>query len=1281
MSQRANVIQALGLRTYLNELSAGDGALKLAENVNIDERGVITQRRGLNDYGSVLPLSSDRIKQIFEYKDRLIRHFNDKLQFDNGSGTFSDFSGSYMELETGLRIKSQEANGNMYFTTSAGIKKISAQSSSSFSTAAGYILDAGVPKAIDITAKIVPDVAGFLPPQSKVAYRVLFGYKDANNNLLYGYPSSRYVLTNTSSTVYTYEKSTITVSAFGSITNAHYILLSSNTVDYAIWFNLSGSDSAPVDAAVVGKTLIEVKVNGLTSNNQYAAQIASSILNATSEFDVEILANVVTITAKEGGDVTNISASIAGATIATTLNGNVAEGQNSNAEIDFAIPSGITTNFFYQVYRTQVTTLVEGLLISDLDPGDEMRLVYEEAVTDTDISNGYIIVEDITPETFRNNGANLYTNPISGEGILQANERPPIAKDVEIFRNALFYANTKSSHRLQTSLLGLSDFVSGSSKFILGNDDISREYTFVGTPEITEITCDSYANTLETNANNSYIKLASANDERKYTIYFDKGSAVDPELAGRLSIRVDLTDLTGATAAQIAQRLYDTLIEFEDFDLAILSNVVTVTNTNNGPSEDADTGTSSPSTDIGTGWALSITQGTGENAASYEVLLSGFASAAQAIEETARSLIYVINQDLQSPVIATYLSGENDLPGQILLENKSLEDKPFYIAVNDFAITQRFSPSLPNTETISDVEFSVGINSPAKITKAAHGLSTGASVFVSIPNTTPAIYGKYSITVVDANSFTIPQNITAEDSPATNSFYFVTSEVSDNLVSPNRVYFSKTNQPETVPLVNYVDIGPKDEPIQRIVALRDNLFVMKTDGVYILSGNSGQFSVRLLDNSTTVTAPDSAAVLNNQIYALSTQGVVTITETGVSIISRDIENLILDVANVKFDYKLTSFGATYESDRAYLLWLPTLKTDTVATQCYRFNTFERTWTKWTVGATCGIVATNDDKLYIGTHNRNVMLQERKNNDRTDFADRNFQLLIGANAVNGTEVRISNATELEIGDVIYQDQYITIAQYNRLLRKLDLDKGLDDDDYESTLKMNYGDNITTKLNQLNTKLVADDASGTVTSVSFSSTWSTLQDQFNTMIDQLNNIACDTLLKNYNNHEDIVPYEAIITTIDYTKNIITLNYTIPLIEGSVQIYKSIKSVIQWQPLHFGDPSGLKQIRESSIMFDQNNFYSGTLSFSSDLSQSLVAIPFLSKGVGYWGYGEFGDDNFYWGGDGNDAPFRTVVPLEKQRCRYLTIKFNHNNAREKWRILGVSAVVRAISSRAYR
>jgi len=102
---------------------------------------------------------------------------------------------------------------------------------------------------------------------------------------------------------------------------------------------------------------------------------------------------------------------------------------------------------------------------------------------------------------------------------------------------------------------------------------------------------------------------------------------------------------------------------------------------------------------------------------------------------------------------------------------------------------------------------------------------------------------------------------------------------------------------------------------------------------------------------------------------------------------------------------------------------------------------------------------------------------------------------------------------------------------------------------------------------------------------------------------------------------------------------------------------------------------------MIFDQNNFYSARIEFSSDASSSLQGGEFFGKGVAYWGYDLWNNPNSYWGGEGNDIPLRTTVPRDKQRCRYLTTRFEHINAREDWRILGITAVVRPVSSRAYR
>ena len=95
MSQRANLIKNRGLVTSGSELSLPEGSLRQATNINIDENGVATPRRGFNDYGDTTDAATaKRIKQLIDYKNRLFRHFEDQIQFEDENGLFQDKAGT-----------------------------------------------------------------------------------------------------------------------------------------------------------------------------------------------------------------------------------------------------------------------------------------------------------------------------------------------------------------------------------------------------------------------------------------------------------------------------------------------------------------------------------------------------------------------------------------------------------------------------------------------------------------------------------------------------------------------------------------------------------------------------------------------------------------------------------------------------------------------------------------------------------------------------------------------------------------------------------------------------------------------------------------------------------------------------------------------------------------------------------------------------------------------------------------------------------------------------------
>jgi len=246
---------------------------------------------------------------------------------------------------------------------------------------------------------------------------------------------------------------------------------------------------------------------------------------------------------------------------------------------------------------------------------------------------------------------------------------------------------------------------------------------------------------------------------------------------------------------------------------------------------------------------------------------------------------------------------------------------------------------------------------------------------------------------------------------------------SDNDVLPNRVYYSKFQQPEAVPLYRYFDIGSADEPILRVVALRDGILILKTDGVFRISGESeSSFRLSLLDNTVKILAPNSTAVLSNQVFFYSTQGVVAASDSGVQVISRPIENVLLTLSSDQFpNFPEQTFAVGYESDRKYMLWTVSSDSDTAATQAFIYNTFTNTWTRWTRRATCGGIKTADDKLYLGspvvTAVGSSVLQERKTFTSRDYADEQYAVTVVS--VSGMVLNVASTTNLEVGMTIEQ----------------------------------------------------------------------------------------------------------------------------------------------------------------------------------------------------------------------------------------------------------------------
>ena len=1541
------LLKAVGLHTSPNELERPDGSLIQADNVLIRRDGIIEQRRGFRLYGDALPSSNLRVKQLTSYRNRIIRHFSDQLQFDsNGEGTFLDFEGSYEETQEGLRMKFIESNGNFYFTTSDGIKKISARNATDLLTV--QPTNAGAIKAVDFTGRAVYTAnlqSGFLPQDGAVSYRILWGYKDLNNNLLLGAPSQRVVVSNPMKdllirdymrlldTLDNLENTPLTtariaddnyVSTLGLTLSDSASTLRTNLIALAskIDNDIFIADNAAVAPLQISSAAVASNILTITFTASPATYLfpgdeiflggtwtgAGAENLAGARTVVSVAGNTVTIsvTATNGAVVlasptiysnefrsitepdeisspatnselvslqdyiveiltvlTDEPTTIVSATDNTTISA-LDITTTATVELTITIPDGITPDYFFQIYRSSVAQATGASSFEDVVPSDELQLVYEAYPTTAELTASEITVEDVTPDEFR--GANLYTNAGTGEGILQANDIPPFAKDINRYRNSVFYANTRTLQRASLNLLGVVQMIedydnSITPKVTLANSVSSNTYSFVvGIQEVTEVTTVAdVADSLD----GTYF-LADSILNPHYVWYSTNGSTVDPVPTGYTSADgIKVSIVTGETANNVALKTRDKLSTYlDDYIITGATNVVIITNVDVGYVTPVSAGTSGfsinqtaagqgervqpqivnvdivtagagmPSSGTSAYFTLNTTndedlfyvwyqrgtsvapsiQGTGieisitgaettaqlatltaaeiptaffsvvnngtdlditnlaygyagaptdngyvnttvSQVGALDVLLSPLVSPARAVDETARSFVRVINKNPEGNIYAYYLSSAFDVPGKMLLEARDLGDEdPFYILGNNDTTGVSFNPDIGPEGYITAISMA---STTVITTDVAHGMITGDQVVISSTDSSPVVDGLWTITKISDTTFSIPKDVDIAGTEG--SFIRATAALfSENETRSNRVYYSKFLQPEAVPIANFFDVGAQDKAILRIVPLRDSLFVFKEDGLYRISGESAPFQLELFDNSFITLAPDSVSVANNVIYSWTTQGIQSLSEGGSSIISRQIDNIILRIQSSNFpDFRTATWGIGYESDNSYLVFTVAEENDSTAQKGYRYSTLTESWTNYTMGPLAGVVNPADDKLYVAANDVAYIEQERKTFSRLDYADREYTSVISSNKVLNNTIILPSVTDFDVGDVVVQDQTITVYEFNTLLRKLDLDSGVDDDTYLADLEMATGDSPRASLEALANKLdtdlgvsdtdyfdTIDSKTGTITAISEASStvitsanhelltgrvvlidssdsepsingthqvtvidanrfsipvtvreagtagnWQTVDSDFedlktcyNAIADKLNNDV-GVAFNNYREIDNNTIQEAIITSINRVTRTITLNLSLEFLVGEITAFKSIESSFVYSPITFADPLMLKHLSEATIMFETRTLTGGTMSFATDLLPEFIDVDFSLDGNGIFGHvNGFGAG--FFGGLGNSAPFRTFVPRQCQRCRYILVKFTHNTAREDYRVNGVTVSGRTgLSIRAFR
>ena len=376
----------LGLFQQQNSFSTPDGALEDADNVVITKDDRIIKRRGMYEWYSA---GADVLNNVYNYQDKIIAVFSDKVKHFSEIGTYPNRTGSGTNNTGTVNVASPrlsrfaESNNNLYFTTDDGPLKLTAFDSS--------VRDSGAYTGLDMAASLLPS-NGAIQSNTQVAWRAVFGYRDDNSNLILGSPSDSVTLIN----------SKVVGASWTRVSNV--VTVTSNGHNLIAGMIITVSASTGTHIVLPGSYTI---ASAPTLNTFTISSVDTDDVSHTLDFEA-----------------------------------------TRTARLEFSVPSEITSinsSYFYQIYRTSQS------LSDSATPTPDFRLVDEQRLTATEITAGIVYYEDDTPNILL--GAELYTNPNSREGELQSNFRPPLCSDLGIFKNHVIYSNCTTRHLLDISVI------------------------------------------------------------------------------------------------------------------------------------------------------------------------------------------------------------------------------------------------------------------------------------------------------------------------------------------------------------------------------------------------------------------------------------------------------------------------------------------------------------------------------------------------------------------------------------------------------------------------------------------------------------------------------------------------------------------------------------------------------------------------------------------------------------------------------------------------------------
>ncbi len=394
--------------------------MSVADNCIVSAKGVGQPRRGQRN---CIASSTDLFAAVTAFQGQLVINTAAPSTLAGALGyatvgvgsSFNAYSGTFTPVDGPVintpRMKFAQANDYLHFCTTAGPKTLEAYS--------------GAPRTAGLLPQVNPFFAGvlatasltpgFLPYNSSVAYRTVMRRLTSNGTSLLSAPSPRAVVSNR---------------ILAPIASLHRGV---GTVTVTM----------PSDFNFIQ--------HGLVAGSTFSLSPGEANFPAGTWTVSTASGNVMTYTG-DGGGGTHTS------TVAQEIN--PGPGALLAGDVAAFLSPDAVAGDFIRLYRSVNTSL------STVAPSDELWLTNEVELSSGDITAGYVVILDTTPQSQLVDP--LYTNPNLGGGADSANFPPPLYRDVAVWNSQTWYLNTTGFQELRMQMLGV-----GATNGVQDNDTLT----------------------------------------------------------------------------------------------------------------------------------------------------------------------------------------------------------------------------------------------------------------------------------------------------------------------------------------------------------------------------------------------------------------------------------------------------------------------------------------------------------------------------------------------------------------------------------------------------------------------------------------------------------------------------------------------------------------------------------------------------------------------------------------------------------------------------------------